>query len=151
MYHNSYNYNQAAADLHPGSQRSTCRPATRRIRRTTRRPATGFTTSLSYPIKRSFKRIGITYGFDDSSLKTFSTASQDYFEALEFRGIQGPNALNGIITSKIVPNFSYNKIDNPQRPHNGQSIYFATEFAGLGGNVKYLKPVGGVQEIPAGK
>ncbi len=58
-----------------------------------------------------------------------------------FRGIQGPNALNGIITSKIVPNFSYNKIDNPQRPHNGQSIYFATEFAGIGGNVKYLKPV----------
>ena len=58
-----------------------------------------------------------------------------------FRGIQGPNALNGIITSKIVPNFSYNKIDNPQRPHNGQSIYFATEFAGIGGNVKYIKPV----------
>ena len=103
--------------------------------------STGFTTSLSYPIKRSFKRVGITYGLDDSSLQTFSTASSDYFEALEFRGIQGPNALNGIITSKIVPNFSYNKIDNPQRPHSGQSLYFATEFAGLGGNVKYIKPV----------
>jgi outer membrane protein insertion porin family len=96
---------------------------------------------LSYPIKRSFKRIGITYGLDDSSVQTYSAASTDYFESLEFRGISGPNALNGIITSKVVPNFSYNRIDNPQRPHKGQSLYFATEVAGLGGNVKYVKPV----------
>ena len=68
-------------------------------------------------------------------------ASTDYFEALAFRSISGPNALNGIITSKVVPNFSYNRIDNPQRPHTGQSLYFATEVAGLGGNVKYIKPV----------
>ena len=83
----------------------------------------------------------MTYSFDDSSVQTFSAASTDYFEALEFRGISGPNALTGIITSKVVPNFSYNKIDNPQRPHSGQSMYFATEFAGSGGNVKYIKPV----------
>ena len=74
-------------------------------------------------------------------MQTFSTASSDYFEALEFRGISGPAALNGIQTSKVIPNFSYNKIDNPQRPHSGQSLYFATEVAGLGGNVKYIKPV----------
>jgi outer membrane protein insertion porin family len=96
---------------------------------------------LSYPIKRSFKRVGITYSLDDSSVQTFSQASSDYFETLAFRGISGPNALNGIITSKIIPNLSYNKIDNPQRPHSGQSLYVATEFAGLGGNVRYIKPV----------
>ena len=27
------------------------------------------------------------------------------------------------MTSKVVPNFSYNRIDNPQRPHSGQSFY----------------------------
>src|ERR1022692_649798 len=114
--------------------------------------STGATTSLSYPIKRSFKRVGITYSFDDSSVQTFSTASTDYFQALAFRGISGPNALNGIITSKIIPNLSYNKIDNPQRPHSGQSVYFATEFAGLGGNVRYIKPVAEYKKfIPVNK
>jgi outer membrane protein insertion porin family len=103
--------------------------------------STGATTSLTYPIKRSFKRVGITYSIDDSSVTTYSQASSDYFETLAFRGISGPNALSGIITSKVVPNFSYNRIDNPQRPHSGQSFYIATEFAGLGGNVKYIKPV----------
>ena len=142
VYHNSYNYNQAALTQQQLNQTVNLPASYQAYLQNYTQTATGFTTSLSYPIKRSFKRIGITYGLDDSSLQTFSAASQDYFEALEFRGIQGPNALNGIITSKIVPNFSYNKIDNPQRPHSGQSVYFATEFAGLGGNVKYIKPVG---------
>ena len=84
-------------------------------------------------------------------MQTFSAASSDYFEALEFRGISGPNALNGIITSKIVPNFSYNHIDNPQRPHNGQSLYFATEVAGLGGNVKLRKAGYGIQALRPGE
>ena len=141
VYHNSYNYNQAALTSQQLNQQVNFPASYQAYLQNYTQTATGFTTSLSYPIKRSFKRIGITYGLDDSSLQTFSTASSDYFEALEFRGIQGPNALNGIITSKIVPNFSYNKIDNPQRPHSGQSLYFATEFAGLGGNVKYIKPV----------
>jgi outer membrane protein insertion porin family len=51
-----------------------------------------------------------------------------------------------------VPNFSYNRIDNPQRPHSGQSVYFATEFAGLGGNVRYIKPVAEYKKfIPVNK
>ncbi len=141
VYHNSYNYNQAALTSQQLNQQVNFPASYQAYLQNYTQTATGFTTSLTYPIKRSFKRVGITYGWDDSSLQTFSTASSDYFEALEFRGIQGPNALNGIITSKIVPNFSYNKIDNPQRPHAGQSLYFATEFAGIGGNVKYIKPV----------
>ena len=114
--------------------------------------STGFSTSLAYPIKRSFKRVGITYNFDNSSVTTYSQASADYFETLAFRGISGPNALNGIITSKVVPNFSYNQIDNPSRPHSGQSFYMSTEFAGLGGNVKYIKPVAEYKKfIPVNK
>jgi outer membrane protein insertion porin family len=103
--------------------------------------STGFTTSFSYPIKRSFKRVGITYAFDDSTLQTYSAASTLYFQSLAFRGLSGPNALTGIQTSKVIPNFSYNRIDNPQRPHQGQSFYIATEIAGLGGNTHYFKPV----------
>ena len=73
----------------------------------------GFTSSLSYPLRRSFKRVGITYSFDRSSLAAISSASKNLFEFLAFRGISGPNALEGIITSKIFPNFSFNTIDSP--------------------------------------
>jgi outer membrane protein insertion porin family len=152
VYHNSYNYNQAALTSIQLNQTVTLPASYQALLQNFTQTSTGATTSLSYPIKRSFKRIGITYSFDDSSVQTFSAASASYFQTLAFRGISGPNALNGILTSKIVPNFSYNRIDNPQRPHTGQSLYFATEFAGLGGNVKYIKPVAEYKKfIPVNK
>ncbi|HUI82977.1 MAG TPA: outer membrane protein assembly factor BamA [Candidatus Binatia bacterium] len=141
VYHNSYNYNQAALTQIQLNQTLNLPASYQALLQNFTQTSTGFTTSLSYPIKRTFKRVGITYAFDNSSVQTFSAASTAYFEALAFRGISGPNALNGIITSKVVPNFSFTRIDNPQRPHTGQSLYLATEFAGLGGNVKYLKPI----------
>jgi outer membrane protein insertion porin family len=142
VYHRSYNYNQAALTQIQLNQTLNLPASYQALLQNFTQTSTGFTSSLSYPLsRRSFKRVGITYGLDDSSVQTFSAASTDYFEALEFRGISGPNALNGIITSKVVPNFTYNHIDNPQRPHKGQSVYFATEVAGLGGNVRYIKPV----------
>jgi outer membrane protein insertion porin family len=103
--------------------------------------STGFTTSLSYPLRRSFKRIGITYAFDTSTVRTFSTASQQLFEQIAFRNLSGPNSLKGIITSKIVPNFSYSTVDYPQRPHSGKSLYFAADISGIGGNVASIRPV----------
>ena len=141
VYHSSYNYNQAALTSIQLNQTVALPASYQALLQNFTQTSTGATTSLTYPIKRSFKRVGITYSIDDSSVTTYSAASADYFETLAFRGISGPNALNGIITSKVIPNFSYNRIDNPQRPHSGQSLYVATEFAGLGGNVNYIKPV----------
>jgi outer membrane protein insertion porin family len=141
VYHTSYNYNQAQLTSIQLNQQLNLPPSYQALLQNFTQTSTGFTTSLTYPIKRSFKRVGITYQFDDSSVQTFSQASSLYFQSLAYRGISGPNALTGIITSKVVPNFSYNRIDNPQRPHSGQSFYAATEFAGLGGNVRYIKPV----------
>jgi outer membrane protein insertion porin family len=101
----------------------------------------GFTLSLSYPLRRSFKRVGITYSFDRSSLLALSTASKNLFEFLAFRGISGPNALNGIITSKIFPNFSMNTIDSPISPHSGKQLTLGAELAGLGGTVRSIRPI----------
>jgi outer membrane protein insertion porin family len=101
----------------------------------------GFTTSLSYPLRRSFKRVGITYSFDRSSLLALSTASKNLFEFLAFRGISGPNALEGIITSKIFPNFSFNTIDSPISPHHGHQFTVGAELAGLGGTVRSVRPI----------
>jgi outer membrane protein insertion porin family len=101
----------------------------------------GFTLSLSYPLRRSFKRLGVTYSFDRSSLLALSTASKNLFEFLAFRGISGPNALEGIITSKIFPNFSFNTIDSPISPHHGHQFTVGAELAGLGGTVKSIRPI----------
>ncbi|MBZ5648278.1 MAG: outer membrane protein assembly factor BamA [Acidobacteriia bacterium] len=103
--------------------------------------STGFTASASYALRRSFKRIGITYSIDRTSVTTFSTASQQLFENLAFRGFSGPNALEGVITSKVIPSFSFSTIDSPMHPTRGRSVYLATEIAGLGGNVRDIRPV----------
>ena len=102
---------------------------------------TGFTLSVSYPLHRSFKRFGLTYGWDTSTITTYSTASTQYFEYLAFRSVGGPNALQGITTSKLVPSFSSSTIDNPMRPHRGHSYFMGLEIAGVGGNVNYIRPV----------
>jgi outer membrane protein insertion porin family len=152
VYHTSYNYNQAALTSIQMNQQIALPASYQALLQNFTQTSTGATTSLSYPIKRSFKRVGITYSFDDSSVQTFSQASTDYFQTLAFRGISGQNSLTGILTSKVIPNFSYNRIDNPQRPHSGQSLYVATEFAGLGGNVKYIKPLAEYKKfIPVNK
>ena len=103
----------------------------------------GFTTYVSYPMKKlSFARLGLTYGYDVSNITTLSTASQQYFQFINFQGIGGPNSLSGIKTSKVVPSFSYNTVNHPITPTAGKSIYFSTTFAGsaLGGNVNMLEP-----------
>ena len=102
---------------------------------------TGITLSSSYPLHRSFKRVGLSYTFSDSSVQTFSTASSEYFQFLSFRNVSGPNALSGILTSKLTPSFTWNRIDNPQRPHTGSSFFVAADFAGIGGNVQMIRPI----------
>ncbi|MGB8012033.1 MAG: outer membrane protein assembly factor BamA [Terriglobales bacterium] len=103
--------------------------------------STGATLSLSYPLRRSFKRFGISYSFDRSSLVAVSSASKLLFENLNFRGITGPNALDGIITSKITPSFTMNTLDSYYAPHKGKSLFIGGEFAGLGGTVHTIRPI----------
>ncbi len=102
----------------------------------------GFTSSLSSPLgRRSFKRVGITYSLDRSSLIALSTASKSLFDFIAFRGISGPNAVNGIITSKIFPNFSFNTLDSGISPHKGHQFTAGMQLAGLGGTVRSVQPI----------
>lgn len=43
------------------------------------------------------------------------------------------------ITSSIGYALSYNSLDNPQKPNRGQLVSFSQEFAGVGGNEKFIK------------
>jgi outer membrane protein insertion porin family len=103
--------------------------------------STGLSLSVSYPLRRSFKRLGISYSFDRSSLVAVSSASKLLFENLNFSGITGPNALNGIITSKITPSFTMNTLDAAYAPHHGKSLFIGGEIAGLGGTVHTIRPI----------
>jgi outer membrane protein insertion porin family len=102
----------------------------------------GFSISASYPLRRSFARLGLTYGYDISNIQTQSTVSKNYFEYVNFQGVSGPNALDGIHTSRIVPSYSYNTVNHPINPTGGRSIFASIEFAGsvLGGNVNTIRP-----------
>ena len=102
----------------------------------------GFTTSLSTHLRRSFAQIGLTYGYDVSSIVTQTTAALNYFTYLNFAGINGPNSLNGIKTSHVSLSYNYNTVSNPYFPTGGHSFFFSTDFAGvvLGGNVNTVRP-----------
>ncbi len=100
----------------------------------------GFTTFISYPLRRTFARVGITYGWDVSNITTLSTASRQYFEFINFQGLSGANALSGIRTSRVTPSYTYNTVDHPITPSRGKSIFISTAVAGFGGNVRMVEP-----------
>jgi outer membrane protein insertion porin family len=101
----------------------------------------GFTLSVSYPLHRSFKRIGATYSYDISSLIALTTASKQLFNYLAFSGISGPSALTGIVTSKILLDYTKNTLDAALYPHSGTEYFMGAEFSGLGGTVRTVRPI----------
>ena len=101
----------------------------------------GFTVSASYPLHRSFKRVGITYSYDVSSLIALTAASKNLFNYLAFSGISGPSALNGIVTSKILVQYSKNSLDAALYPHSGTEYFVGGEISGLGGTVRTVRPI----------
>jgi outer membrane protein insertion porin family len=105
--------------------------------------STGLTFSVSYPLKRhAFQRVGMTYSLTRSTITTFSTASQTFFQTISFRsGIQGSNALDGIVNSQASFSYAYNTINNPMRPRSGKEYTAVFQVSGLGGNVRYFSPM----------
>jgi len=101
----------------------------------------GFSLTASYPIHRSFKRIGVTYSYDISSLVALTDASRNLFNFLAFSGVSGPNALNGIVTSKILVQYSKNSLDASLYPHSGTEYFIGGELSGLGGTVRTVRPI----------
>ena len=102
----------------------------------------GFSVSATYPIRRSFARVGVTYGFDISNVVTTTDAAKAYFTYINFSGVAGPNSLTGIRTSHIVPSYTYNTVNHPISPTAGRSLFISTDFAGsiLGGNINTIRP-----------
>jgi outer membrane protein insertion porin family len=141
VYYRKYTYDQARQTAILTGQQLNLPSALLQNLQNYTQSSKGFSLSLNYPLHRSFKRVGISYSYDVSSLVALTTASKSLFSYLAFSGVSGPNALNGIVTSKVVPSYSKNTLDSGISPHSGSSIYFASEIAGLGGTVRTIRPV----------
>lgn len=102
----------------------------------------GFTVFASYPLKRSFARVGLSYGYTVQSIQTLTDAASQYFQYIDFQGVSGPNSLDGIRSSTIIPSYTYNTVNHPITPTAGKSLYLATQFSGsvIGGNVNTVEP-----------
>jgi outer membrane protein insertion porin family len=105
--------------------------------------STGLNFSVSYPLRRhAFQRVGMTYALNKSTITAFSQASSTFFQTISFRsGIQGSNALAGIVNSSASFSYSYNTINNPLRPREGKEYSAVFQVAGIGGNVRYITPL----------
>jgi len=141
IFAQKYNYNQARQSAIISGQQVNLPAAVLNNLQNYTQSSTGFTTSLSYPLHRGFKRIGITYSLDRSSLVALSDASKNLFTFLAFQGLSGPNSLNGIVTSKILPTFTFNRLDSGISPKSGSSMTLGAEIAGLGGTVRSVRPI----------
>jgi len=153
VYHSNYRYDQLrqlayAYGLSP-SQLATS-PYGQYYAQNFQQNSSGFTAFTSYPLRRTFARLGFTYSYSYSSMQAFNAASESFFEAINFRGLAGPSALSGIVSSSIMPTYLYNTINDAWNPTRGKYFSIALMISGLGGNVytatpsfefKYFHPV----------
>ena len=102
----------------------------------------GFTVFTSYALKRSFARVGLSYGYTVQSVRTLTDAATSYYTYLNFLNINGPNQLDGIRSSTITPSYTYNTVNHPITPTAGKSLSASLQFSGsiLGGNVNQIEP-----------
>ncbi len=142
IFNTKYDYNATKNYQLAGGNPANLSTATQSLLQKYNQASTGFSVSGSYPIRHSFKRLGVTYTLNRSSISTFSAASSNFFQTLAFRsGIQGQNALEGIVSSMLGFSFLENKLDASYQPHNGHEISALFQIAGLWGNVRYISPV----------
>ncbi len=102
----------------------------------------GFTTFMSYQLRRSFARVGISYSYSVQSLRPLTQAATTEFTYFNFQGIAGPNSLTGIAASTITPTYSYNTVNHPIIPTHGLRVSLSAGFTGsvLGGNTNFVQP-----------
>ncbi len=104
----------------------------------------GFTVFASYPwrklSKTGFTRVGMNYGWSTTNITTFSQSASLLFQEIQFTNIAGPNALNGIVESKLTPSITYDSTNSPLYPTKGKKITYAFTIEGgpLQGTVNAL-------------
>ena len=146
VFDSEYHFDQAAqiaiaSGVNPTSIQQS--PFTSQIYQNFQQNSRGFTVFMTTPLRRSFARLGLTYSYSNSTIETFSAASEAFYSALAFGEFSGPNQLSGIKQSQISPTFTYSTLNGGLDATRGKFASAALQFSGgpLGGNVNTIRPL----------
>ncbi len=89
--------------------------------------STGFSLRAGFPLTRAVQA-GLTYTFRTDEVRTFGTVSTAIQRA------QGSR-----VTSLLGYSLSWNRVDDLREPTNGFRVSFNQDFAGIGGDVRYVR------------
>ena len=89
--------------------------------------STGFTTRLGFPVTAQ-SNLQLRYTIRNDDVQVYSTAS----EALRSQAGERRTSVFGY-------SFNWSRVDDPIEPHNGFRLQFSQDFAGIGGDVRYIK------------
>jgi len=146
VFTSKYDYNPAKSYGIANNQSQNLTNAQQSLLTNYNTATTGLTLTASEPLRHLWARtgvarLGLSYALSRSSVSTFNDNTRNVFQSLAFRsGVQGPNQLNGIVTSVLTPSFTFSSLDRAVGPHNGKDFNVAVQIAGIGGNVKYYSP-----------
>lgn len=103
--------------------------------------STGFTVGASTPTG-PFTRVGLTYSYDVSQITPLTKAASVLFSNIAYVGVSGPQLTDtsGIVTSRVIPSFTYNTVNSMFFPTGGKELELEGAFAGIGGNVRTFEP-----------
>jgi outer membrane protein insertion porin family len=98
---------------------------------------TGATLRLGFPISE-FSSVALRYQYKIEKVSPYAGAPLDVQLAA--------GTLNGSIVGFT---YSYNNLDDYRKPTTGSTFYFGQDFAGFGGNLKYISTqIGGSTYMP---
>ena len=90
-----------------------------------------------------FARMFVTYSYEDVQVKDLNPAFNDP-RVLAGNPLLADSLLIGEggkrTISKVGPSYVYNTVDNPIFPTSGKRFTLSSDFAGLGGNTKFVNP-----------
>jgi len=104
---------------------------------------TGGVLTFGFPLGRGFTRMFTNYSYERVRVTEISSVYEDpillarnpFLRDSLLIGQSGER-----IVSKVTPTLQYNSVDQPIFPTTGRRLVLSSDFAGLGGNTKYMKP-----------
>src|SRR5262249_17833367 len=103
----------------------------------------GGVLTFGFPLGNGFTRIFTNYSYERVRVTEISSAYEDPV-LLQQNPFLRDSLLIGQsgerIVSKVTPTLQYNSVDQPIFPTSGRRLIIGSDFAGLGGNTKYMKP-----------
>ena len=105
--------------------------------------ATGGNLLFGFPVA-DFARMFLTYSYEQVRVTDLNPFYQDPNLTRNNPFLQESLLLNqqggSRTVSKVSPSYVFNTIDNPIFPSTGRRLTLSSDFAGLGGNTKFVKP-----------